>query len=234
MKKIVFLVCALLVVTGICRGQEQNRLSVPEQQAGFELLFDGKTLSPTIWQSAIDGYPSYDGFFRCEKGGNLMTRKTYDNFVFRFEFKLPSRGNNGLGIRAPKPDCDVAYSGIELQILAEDYTEAAEWQKHGSIYGVVPAKTGALKPNGEWNTEEVIALGPKIKVVVNGQVIVDADITDAKPIHEAEHPGLQNKTGFLGFLGHGDPVEFRNVRVLKITDASDVERLFELEKAVNP
>ena len=62
----------------------------------------------------------------------------------------------------------------------------------------------------------MIAIGPFIKVIVNGQLIVDADITNAKPIHDAQHPGLHNKSGFVGFLGHSDPVQFRNVRILSL------------------
>ena len=157
-----------------------------------------------------------DGYFVCEKGGNLETKKAYSDFIFRFEFKLPKNGNNGVGIRTTAANLDAAYNGMEIQIIDENYPNLAEWQRHGSIYGVVPAKTGALKPVGEWNYEEIVAIGPQIKVTVNGQVIVDADITNAKPIHEAEHPGLHNKSGFIGFLGHGDPVEFRNVRILSL------------------
>lgn len=219
MKKIlvaalVALVCAL---TASVQAQELNKLTPQEKALGFELLFDGGPLSEEIWQDAnsIKGYPVKDGYFVCQKGGQLFTKKQYSNFIFRFEFKLPPKGNNGVGIRAPFGP-DSAYHGMEIQILNSDYPGAADWQQHGSIYGVVPAKTGALKPTGEWNTEEIIAIGPFIKVIVNGQLIVDADVTNAKPIHNAEHPGLHNKSGCVGFLGHGDPVEFRNVRILSL------------------
>ena len=49
-------------------------------------------------------------------GGNLLTEEEFDNFVFRFEFKLTPGGNNGVGIRAPLAG-DIAYSGMEIQIL---------------------------------------------------------------------------------------------------------------------
>lgn len=211
------LVACVCALTAGLQAQEQplNQLTDQEKELGFELLFDGGPLSTDIWQGSIDGYPVKDGYFVCEKGGQLLTKKEYADFIFRFEFKLPPKGNNGVGIRTPL-GVDSAYHGMELQILNSDFPGAADWQQHGSIYGVVPAKTGCLKPTGEWNTEEVIAIGPFIKVIVNGQLIVDADITNAKPIHNAEHPGLKNKTGFIGFLGHGDPVEFRNVRILTL------------------
>lgn len=191
-----------------------------EKEDGFVQLFNGESeLSADLWTGNIDGYPVENGVLVCRKGGKLMTKAEYGDFCFRFEFKLPPKGNNGVGIRAPL-EGDAAYSGMEIQILSDAYPGAADWQKHGSIYGVVPAKTGALKPDGEWNVEEIVAVGPRIKVIVNGQTIVDADITDAKPIHDAEHPGLHNKSGHIGFLGHGDPVEFRNIRV-KSLDAQN-------------
>ena len=225
MKKFLFAVAVCLSafasVAVAQEGQPLNTLTPQEKELGFELLFDGKALSPDIWQSSIEGYPVKDGYFVCEKGGNLMTKKAYSDFVLRFEFKEPTdtknMGNNGLGIRATAPNLDAAYNGMELQIIADDFADKiAPWQAHGSIYGIVPAKQGAQKPRGEWNYEEVIAIGPFIKVIVNGQLIVDADITNAQPIHDAKHPGLHNKSGFIGFLGHSDPVEFRNVRILSL------------------
>ena len=211
-------VCAFVSGVNAQEGQPLNQLTDQEKELGFELLFDGTELSHEIWQSGIEGYPVKDGYFVCEKGGNLETKKAYSDFIFRFEFKLPKdrSGNNGLGIRTTAANLDAAYNGMELQIINEDYEGIAPWQQHGSIYGCVPAKTGAQKPRGEWNYEEVIAIGPYIKVIVNGNLIIDADITNVKPIHDAEHPGLHNKSGFIGFLGHGDPVQFRNVRILSL------------------
>ena len=214
-------VCAVASSLFAQEGQPLNELTEQEKELGFELLFDGGPLSPDIWQSSIEGYPVKDGYFVCEKGGNLMTKKKYSDFILRFEFQEPEDeknwGNNGCGIRATAPNLDAAYNGMELQIIADDVADKiAPWQAHGSIYGIVPAKQGAQKPRGEWNYEEVIAIGPFIKVIVNGELIVNADITNAKPIHDAEHPGLHNKSGFVGFLGHSDPVKFRNVRILSL------------------
>jgi hypothetical protein len=81
------------------------------------------------------------------------------------------------------------------------------------VYGVAPAHRGALRPVGEWNYEEVIVKGPHIQVFVNGTKINDTDLSKAKPLDEQDHPGMHRTDGYVGFMGHGDPVQFRNIRI---------------------
>lgn len=197
-------------------------LSDEEKKDGFKVLFDGTNMFN--WIGNTVDYTTEDGVLAIHprpgkgNGGNLYTKDEYSDFVFRFEFKLTPGANNGLGIRAPL-EGDAAYTGMELQILdneAPQYKDLHVYQYHGSVYGTIPAKRGFLKPVGEWNYEEVIVKGPKIKVILNGTVINDADITDARKNGAADgkpHPGLQRDSGHIGFLGHGDVVYFRNIRV---------------------
>jgi hypothetical protein len=193
-------------------------LAEPDKD-GFIPLFNGKDL--TGWVGAVNGYGVENGAIYCkpEIGGNLYTAHEFYDFIVRFEFKLPPGANNGLGIRAPLKG-DAAYVGMELQILDDDspqYAKLKPWQYHGSIYGVVAAKRGALKPTGEWNVQEVRAIGPKITIVLNGTTIVDADLDEvrrtADPSVLKAHPGLDRVKGHIGFLGHGSRVEFRNIRI---------------------
>ncbi len=108
---------------------------------------------------------------------------------------------------------------MELQILdneASKYKDLQPYQYHGSVYGVIPSKRGYLLPIGEWNKQEVIVKGSKVKVILNGTVIMDGDIKEASRNGTADHnnhPGLQRKTGHIGFLGHGDVVRFRNIKI---------------------
>lgn len=197
-----------------------NRLSKKEKQQGYQLLFDGKSMDQ--WTGATDSYIPENNTITIHpekgSGGNLYTKNEYSDFDFRFDFKLTPGANNGLGIRAPL-EGDAAYVGMELQILdnkAPEYKDLHPYQYHGSIYGVVPAKRGYLKPVGEWNHEEVVAKGARIKVILNGTVITDADITDARQngtMDGKPHPGLKRERGHIGFLGHGSVVRFRNIRV---------------------
>ncbi len=192
-------------------------------EPGFVSLFNGKNLNG--WQLVNGKGPGYvvkNGLLVCpaDGGGNLFTDKEFDNFIFRFEFRFEPGGNNGVGIRAPLGG-DIAYKGMEIQILDHDHERykgrLKPTQYHGSVYDVFPAKTGHLKPAGEWNSEEIVADGRRIKVTLNGAVILDVDLDDMKdPAVLAKHPGLKRTGGHIGFLGHGTLVEFRNIRVKTI------------------
>ena len=111
---------------------------------------------------------------------------------------------------------------MEIQILDHDhpiYSKITPLQAHGSVYGIIPAKREGMKPVGEWNYEEVIADGDNIKVTLNGVVILDGNIREATKNGTADgkkHPGLFNEKGHIGFLGHGYPVKFRNIRIKEL------------------
>ncbi|MEO7144512.1 MAG: DUF1080 domain-containing protein [Bryobacteraceae bacterium] len=190
---------------------------------GFTTLFNGKNLDGwTLVRGVGPGYVVEDGLLVCpaDGGGNLFTKDEYANFVFRFEFRLHEGSNNGIGIRAPL-EGDAAYKGMEIQILDNDAPvyrgKLRPAQYHGSIYDVVPAKTGFLKPTGKWNYEEIVAKGRQITVKLNGTTIVDANLdTITDPAVLKKHPGLARSTGHIGFLGHRSPVEFRRIRVKRL------------------
>ncbi len=198
-------------------------LSDEEKKEGFKVLFDGTNMD--LWTGNTIDYTVKNGNILIDpkegNHGNLYTKQEFSNFIYRFEFQLTPGANNGLGIRAPL-EGDAAYVGMELQILdneADKYKDLHAYQYHGSVYGVIPAKRGFLKPTGEWNYEEVIVNGPKIKVILNNEIILDGDISDAiknGTMDHNQHPGLLRTTGHIGFLGHGDVVRFRNIRVKEL------------------
>lgn len=205
-----------LMLSGYDQGLADEKLPIEE---GFVSLFDGKTLRG--WKGS-DGYQVEDGKLVSTQGGhgNLLTEKEYGNFVLRFDFRLTPGANNGLGIRCPfRAEGNLHIDGIELQILddsAEKYATLQPYQYHGSVYGVVAAKRGSLKPAGEWNSQEVTVQGRQIKVIVNGTTIVDANLDEATKsgtLDKVVHPGLERARGHLGFLGHGDRIEVRNIRI---------------------
>lgn len=205
---------------------EAFQLPAEEAKEGFKVLFDGTNMHE--WTGNTTDYILEDGCISMhpEKsfGGNLYTKNEYGNFIYRFEFQLTEAANNGVGIRTPM-EGDAAYAGMEIQVLDCEhpvYKDITPLQHHGSVYGILPARADhakAFKPVGEWNTEEIMADGDHIRVTVNGVVILDGNIREAVKNGTPdgkEHPGLFNKKGHIGFLGHGSPVKFRNIRIKEL------------------
>src|SRR6185436_14272914 len=115
---------------------------------------------------------------------------------------------------------NAAYDGMcELQVLDDNYEKVTgekldSRQAHGSAYGMVAAARGFQRPIGEWNFEEVTVKGSKIKVELNGFVILDTDLSTVKEfMANSAHPGKDRTSGHFGFAGHNDPVAFLHIRI---------------------
>ncbi|MCF0172725.1 MAG: DUF1080 domain-containing protein [Bacteroidales bacterium] len=204
-------------------------LSDEEKAEGFELLFDGRTLEK--WQGNKVDYNVVAGEIAVESRsrggswiGDLYTVEEFADFVFRFEFKLTKGANNGVGVRAPGTG-DAAYEGCEVQILDhfDDIYQPwlKDYQYHGSVYGIIPAdwSEDVFRPVGEWNSEEIYMKGSYVRVTLNGKVITEGDLKEASKdgtIDGKEHPGLARTSGHIGFLGHGDNLWLRNIRVKRL------------------
>lgn len=241
MKKISILVFSLFIVCGFLVAETSTakekktenmtskkktkpfKLSKEEKKEGFKILFDGTSMDS--WTGNTTEYILEDGCIvmhpEAEMGGNLYSKESFDNFILRFDFMLTPGANNGLGIRHEIVPKDKGYVGMELQILDnedEQYKDLKPYQYHGSLYGYVPAKRGFLKPVGEWNSEEVIADGNKIKVILNGTLIMEADLKEVTKDLPPEkiQKGLLVKEGHIAFLGHGSVVKFKDIRIKPI------------------
>jgi len=186
----------------------------------FTEIFNGKNLDG--WSGAVSNYQVINGSIQCKKGkgGTIFTEKKYNDFIVDFEFNLPPGGNNGLAIRYPGKG-NAAYSGMcELQILDSEHPRYAKLdprQYHGSAYGIVAAKRGHLKENGQWNHQTVTVEGSRIVVILNNQLILNADLNKATSfMANKKHPGIALKEGHFGFAGHNDPVSFRKIKIKNI------------------
>jgi len=202
-------------------SDEANQLLESHGNEGFLAVFDGKSFDG--WGGPVNEYEVKEGAICCQKGkgGTIYTRSEFADFVARLEFRLPPGGNNGLAIRYPG-EGDTAYAGMcELQILDDDAPQYQgkldPRQTCGSVYGMVAAQRGYLRPVGQWNFEEVTVKGSKIKVELNGTVITDADVATVKEfMANHPHPGKDRASGHFGFAGHNDPVCFRNIQIKRL------------------
>jgi hypothetical protein len=198
-------------------ASEATKLLTGRGAEGFQPVFNDKDFDG--WAGPTQNYEVVDGAIRCKpnNGGTIYYDKELSDFVARVEFRVPPGGNNGLAIRYPGTG-DTAYVGMcELQVLDDSSTKYGKLdprQYHGSIYGMVAAKRGYQRPVGEWNYQEVTVQGSLIKVELNGTVIVDADLGKVTEfMANSPHPGKDRTSGYFGFAGHGDAVEFRNVSI---------------------
>ena len=215
--------CLTVAIGGM--GVVAEKISAAEKDLNmapeFVELFNGKDLSG--WQGK--GYEVVDGAIVCTpEGRNLMTEKRYSTYVLEFEFMLSPGGNNGLGIHYPGQG-DAAYTGMELQILDDtspQYKDLKDYQFHGSIYTMVAAQKGHLKPVGEWNRERVTVTENTVRVELNGTVITDANLDELEKKFP-QHLGVKRRAGHIGWCGHGDRVSFRNIRIAETAPAMAAE-----------
>lgn len=207
------------------KSTEANEILASYRQDGFTSIFNGKDLSG--WMGPLDDYEVVDGAIRCKKGkgGLLLHEKEYANFVARMEIMIPPGCNNGLAIRSPKTGNPAYDAMCELQVLdseAAKYAKLDARQYHGSAYGMVAAARGYLRPAGEWNYQEVTVDGSTIKVELNGNVILNADLSKVSEfMAESPHPGKDRTSGFFGFAGHNDPVSFRNLQIKELPPTTE-------------
>lgn len=199
------------------RGGGYVGLSEGEALAGWQLV-DGRG----------PGYTVTNGVFICpaDGGGRLLTEARYDDFILRFEFKVSPGGRHGIALRAPD-DGDSDYAPMEI-VLADDAAPQAEDRKPGervgSLRGAVAAQGGALKPPGKWNRAEIMCQERQIRVMVNGNAVLDADLNRIRdPQVLRARPGLLRSRGRIGLVGGGSRAEFRRIRIkeLPLRERSD-------------
>lgn len=159
------------------------------------------------------------------RGSWLLSEKEYQDFVLEFEFKLGERGNSGLALRAP-PRGDPAFDGMELQMADLRYNaEAKDSELTGGIYRAIAPRKQVYKPT-EWNKYQVTLHGPRLKVVLNDEVIHDLNLDEQDQVvkrhNGAEAPPVKDRPrqGHMGFQElsrGGDHVQIRNARI-KVLD----------------
>jgi hypothetical protein len=183
------------------------------QEEGFVSLSDDPDLS--AWRLPKPGaWVLEDGVIRRASGGTLFTRRIYEDFTLRLDFKIPKGGNSGLFLRAPLWGRHSAL-GMEMQICG-DYGRKPGNGTTGGIYDAKAPDVAANRPDGEWNDLEVALHGRHMRALLNQQVIHDFDLDDPEinaPLPYGHKLSERCTRGFIGLQDHGTPIEFRNVRI---------------------
>ncbi len=225
--------CLLIVFSTLASMTVQaadNRLTPAERDAGWKLLFDGKSFDgwmtsdskPSrrpIEQSAINPH-------RC--GAYMMVHKQmWTDFRLKLDFKISPKCNSGIFFRTwtlkKIGGNDVGFNGLEIAI---DDTRTAGYHDTGALYDLVRPSRNAMKPTGEWNHMELTCRGQLVRVVVNGIEVQKTDLGrfDKKnvrpdgtphkfPFAFKDHP----RRGYIGLQDHGSDCWFKNIKLLDLS-----------------
>ena len=203
-----------------------NQLTDAEMKDGWLLLFDGKTSAG--WMNSdrtAPRTPAQDGALNPHKAGHYMLVHTqqWENFRLSLDFKISKGCNSGIFVRTsslmPRPGKDVGFNGIEIAI---DDTPGAGYHDTGAIYDLVKPAKNAMKPVGEWNHIEITVNRSRIEIVLNGERVTVADLSqftepNKRPDGSAhkfdvaytDHP----HRGYIGLQDHGSPCWFKNIKL---------------------
>jgi hypothetical protein len=201
-------------------------LTPAERDAGWQLLFDGKTTSgwrgyrqdamPRGWQ-VIDG-----ALTRVDSAGDIVTTKEFGNFELALEWQVAKAGNSGIFYRVSEDSEYPWRSGPEMQVL--DDTGHPDGRSPltsaGALYGIYPAPRGVVRPAGEWNAVRIVLDGNHVEHWLNGVKVVEAELGSPdwearlKQSKFAKLPRYsRNASGHIGLQDHGDRVAYRNIKV---------------------
>src|SRR5664279_2860606 len=163
------LVTSAIIIS--CSGSKDavdNSLSREEQEQGYKLLFDGKTMDGwrTYQNKSAESW-SVDSGTLHGKGSSanygaitadLMTRDQYENFDLNVDWKISPRGNSGILYLVTEDNAYSYLSGPEYQIIDDkNFPEKLEdWQLTAANYAMDPAPTAVPSPVGQWNHTRIV------------------------------------------------------------------------------
>ena len=207
-----------------------NTLSSAERDAGWRLLFDGRTTNG--WRgykaSAVpDGWKVIDGMLtKSESTRDILTADQFADFELHLEWKIGPGGNAGIFYRGTEEYEYIFWTAPEYQLL--DDATAPDGKSRltaaGAAYGLYPAPAGVVKPAGEWNATRIIAKGPHVEHWLNGQKLLEYELWgpdwEAKvrtsKFHVWPHYGRMPR-GYIGIQGdHNGVLALRNIRIREL------------------
>jgi len=206
---------------------------------GFGSLFPGDSLSGwkvSDWSDVAAPQKVEGTAWKIENGVLyglnkrtwLISPRQYGDFVLKLESTITRGSNGGIGLRFP-PEGDPAYKAMEIQVVDADVYyggSARPEQRTGSIYDEIAARGDAVKPVGRWDSWEITARGSQVKIVLNGQKIIDADLSRETKARQQKGPDLAERPlkGHIGFQNLNGNITLRNIMIKTLDDASSVSQ----------
>lgn len=210
-------------------GASMNTLTAAERAAGWQLLFDGTSL--TGWQAYDDaglpeGWAVVDGTLsRVGRGGDIITDREFADFELSVEWRVEAAGNSGVFYRAATGEEWVYHSAPEMQVLDDAGHRDGQnpLTSAGANHGLHAAPRGVVRAAGEWNQARIVVEGDRVEHWLNGTRVVayvlgsaewEALVAGSKFV---EWPAYgRAERGHIGLQDHGDPVWFRNFKLREI------------------
>jgi hypothetical protein len=200
-------------------------------EQGFKALFPGDSLEGwkvSDWSNISTPQQVQGTPWRIESGVlyglNKRTWITspgeYSDFVLKLESKIGKGANGGIGLRFPL-DGDPAYTAMELQVVDHQVYyggQSTPAQRTASIYDEIAASPEVTKPPGQWNTWEITAQGSHVTVVLNGQKVIDADLSRETKARQQKGPALSKRPlkGHIGFQNLNGEITLRNIMIKEL------------------
>ena len=187
-----------------------------DNHQGFVTVYNGKDL--TGFKTEGNWVPEAEGVLairprKGEKGWQrygsyLWLEKEYADFSFSVDFKYPKGGNSGVFFRVKNLKKPVS-TGIEAQILDSFGKKKLGHHDMGGIIRTAGPSKNMSKPAGEWNTMVVTCKGSQLQVELNGEQIIDIDLSKSaikdRPLK-----------GYVGLQDHGQVMWFRNIKIKEL------------------
>lgn len=203
-----------------------NQLTAEEKQGGWQLLFDGKDLSGWVTKAGkpVPDSAILDGTLNphlTPRSGMIYTKEKYGNFVVSCDFKMSKECNSGIFLRVGDTKLEV-QNGLEIQVFDSAGKAKPDVHDAGALDDVVAPSKNMAKPAGEWNHCEITADKSIIKVVLNGEGVVNVDLdkytTPGKNVDGAKNKykkALKDfpRVGVLGLQDHGHDCWYKNIKI---------------------
>jgi len=224
-----FFVFLGLLSFGLKAG-ELNSLTNAEEKAGWQLLFDGKDLNAhwrNIGQKEVTGkgWIIEKGILVKQEGkeaGNLLTRRTWTDYEFTWEWKIGPKGNNGVKYMVLEKRGAI---GHEYQMIDDRHWQQKPMSQTGTFYVVLPREVKLAEPVriDKWNQSRIKVQGKKVEHWLNGQKILTYSLGGNRVLAGVakskfkKFPGFGKKvTGHILLTDHKDRCEFRNLKIREI------------------
>jgi cytochrome c len=226
----------LLLLTAAPDDAAQNTLTKEEENAGWKLLFDGKTTDgwrgykseamPPGWkvvEGALVRVSGGAGGKGAGGGDDIITTEQFDNFELQLEWKIVDRaGNSGLVLRASEDAVTSWHTGPEMQILDNAaYPGRDSRQLAGACYDLYAPTKDVSRPRGEWNAVRVVANGPHVEHWLNGEKLLEYEMGSddwkervaKSKFKDMKHFQQPPTKGHICLQDHTARIEYRNIKI---------------------